>query len=268
MRLSHILFQDLSFGYPGAPTRLIEDLSVHFNPGWTGIVGANGAGKTTVLKLAMGELAPDQGVVRTSEDAIYCPQRTDDAPDMLPDLLEACDHEAAVLIGRLGIQLDWPNRWQTLSHGERKRAQLAVALWRRPAILAVDEPTNHIDAHARELLGGALQSFEGVGLLVSHDRQLLDSLCSQCLFVEPPDAVMRHGGFSVGAGEIAREDTHARRKREGAHRARKALKREAVKRREEASQSHKKRSKSGLAMRGWCRRQAASAVGRSNPPGR
>ncbi|MHC4644638.1 MAG: ATP-binding cassette domain-containing protein [Planctomycetota bacterium] len=72
---------------------------------------------------------------------------------------------------KLGIQDDWVQRWLTLSHGERKRAQIAVALWLKPDVLAVDEPTNHVDAEGREIIGSALHSFDGVGLLVSHDRE-------------------------------------------------------------------------------------------------
>ena len=75
------------------------------------------------------------------------------------------------------------SRWPTLSHGERKRAQIAVALWQQPDVLLLDEPTNHIDITAHELLIEALTSFRGIGLLVSHDRDLLDLLCQQCIFL-------------------------------------------------------------------------------------
>ena len=92
---------------------------------------------------------------------------------------------ALILKSRLGVEEDWETRWSTLSHGERKRAQIGVALWREPDVLAVDEPTNHLDAQARDMLKNALEAFTGVGLLVSHDRELLDSLCDQCCFIDP-----------------------------------------------------------------------------------
>jgi len=97
----------------------------------------DGSGKTTLLQLACGEIAPR---------------------------------------GRLGIELSWMARWSTLSHGERKRAQIATALWQDPAVLAIDEPTNHIRADARALLVAAMSSYRGIGLLVSHDRELLDEV--------------------------------------------------------------------------------------------
>ncbi|MDP6377543.1 MAG: ATP-binding cassette domain-containing protein [Pseudomonadales bacterium] len=74
------------------------------------------------------------------------------------------------------MDLDFGDRWDTLSHGERKRAQFAHALWQRPVLLAIDEPTNHIDRHAREFLLDSLKRLRGVGLLVSHDDRFLDRL--------------------------------------------------------------------------------------------
>ena len=67
-----IVFQNLSFTYDKATQTLFHDLSVHFTRGWTGIVGANGVGKSTILKLATGALEPQQGRVVIPEYAIYC----------------------------------------------------------------------------------------------------------------------------------------------------------------------------------------------------
>jgi ATPase subunit of ABC transporter with duplicated ATPase domains len=104
--------------------------------------------------------------------------------------------EASILKDRLKIDSDWMWRWDTLSHGERKRLQMAVALWQNPDILAVDEPTNHLDITSRNMILSSLQKFQGIGLLVSHDRQLLDLLCHHCLFIEPFSVKMRKGGYS------------------------------------------------------------------------
>jgi len=188
-----ILFQNVSFTYDRATDLLVRDLSVHFTQGWTAIVGANGVGKSTILKLATGNLKAQQGRVIIPEFSIYCQQRTDNAPNQLYDLIHAINGDAFRIKGRLGVGDDWLERWSTLSHGERKRAQIAVAMWRKPQVLAVDEPTNHLDVEAQDLLFEALSTFHGVGMLVSHDRKLLDDLCHQCLFVEPPDAILRPG---------------------------------------------------------------------------
>jgi ATPase subunit of ABC transporter with duplicated ATPase domains len=241
-----ILFQNVSFTYDRAVHPLINDLSAHFSRGWTGIVGANGVGKSTVLKLATGELQPSHGHVFIPDAAIYCQQRTDDVPDQMNELIRAMDGHAFEIKGRLRVDDDWVARWPTLSHGERKRAQIAVAMWRKPLVLAVDEPTNHLDAEAQDLLFAALSNFQGVGLLVSHDRDLLDNLCKQCLFIEPPDALLRPGNYTRGLQQEQRDDTTLQRQRAKAKRAFSNLKREAAKRRDAASKSHRRRSKRGL----------------------
>ena len=247
MTYSEILFHDLAFSYPDTSVALLEGLNLHFPHGWSGIVGPNGAGKTTVLKLATGLLKANSGQVDTPVDAaVYCPQRTDEPPPHFDDLLAADDGQAYQIRGRLGIEADWLLRWDSLSHGERKRAQIGTALWRQPHVLAVDEPTNHLDSGAKALLAEALSSFSGVGLLVSHDRELLDSLCQQCLFVDPPQAVMRPGGFSAGAEQAEREAQTARHQLAQASRQRKRLEREVVRRRDEAARSDKRRSKRNL----------------------
>ncbi len=228
---------------------MIADLSVHLNQGWTGVVGANGVGKSTVLKLATGGLEPQKGRVIIPEFAIYCQQRTDDAPDQLSDLIQAMTGDAFEIKGRLGVEDDWLERWATLSHGERKRAQIAVAMWRNPQVLAVDEPTNHLDVEAQDLLFDALSTFRGVGLLVSHDRQLLDDLCRQCLFVDPPDCILRPGNYSHGMQQASMDAMTAQKQRAKAEQDFLKIKRETTKRRDAAAQAHRKRSKRGLAMK-------------------
>ena len=244
-----ISFLNVSFSYDSATSPLIEGLTVDFPVGWTGIVGANGVGKTTILKLATGALSSQNGVIQSSGNAIYCPQRTDDIPPGFGELIQAMDGEAYRIKAQLGMEDEWLERWDTLSHGERKRAQIGVMLWHRPQALAVDEPTNHLDTEAIDRLAQALCAFRGIGLLVSHDRELLDSLCQQCLFVEPPETVMRPGGYTKGAQQAKREETHARKQRDIARREYAKLTQEAIARREEASKAHQKRSKRGIPIK-------------------
>jgi macrolide transport system ATP-binding/permease protein len=231
------------------PEALLHGLSVSFPAGWTGVVGVNGAGKTTVLKLACGLLKPIAGFIQLPGSAFYCAQRTDDVPELLVSLIEALDGPACELKGRLSVQSDWGRRWDSLSHGERKRAQIAVALWQRPSVLALDEPTNHIDADARAMLTLALQDYRGIGLLVSHDRDLLDSLCHRCLFLSPPDAVLRQGNYSSGRRESIREEEHARNLKELAKQQVERLKTEVDRRASKARNADRKRSKRDLDLR-------------------
>ena len=196
--MHEIRFSGVEFAYETMSAPLLRDLTLHLPLGWTGVVGANGSGKTTLLKLAVGAYRPVVGSVQGPEESVYCAQRTDDPPPLLGPLLAAMDGAAWEIKGRLGLEADWIERWESLSHGERKRAQIAVALWLEPPVLAVDEPTNHIDAQARALLEGALRDYLGVGLLVSHDRDLLDRLCRQCLFLDPPRSHLAAWGLFAG----------------------------------------------------------------------
>ncbi len=116
-------------------------------------------------------------------------------------------------------------------------------------MLAIDEPTNHIDREARALIATALHAFRGVGLLVSHDRDLLDSLCQQCPFVEPPTVITRPGGVTKGL-QIDRQEQQTLQKQQlQKNREYNRLHREAVKRRELGQQADKRRSKRGIAQK-------------------
>lgn len=229
-----LVFQSVEFAHPGMTAPLFADLTVQFPSGWTGVVGPNGAGKTTLLRVAVGQIAAQGGAVQRQGLALYVEQRTDDAPEYFEDFIWAPD--AAVLKARLRVGDDWPERWSTLSHGERKRAQIAVALWREPAVLALDEPSNHIDSDARRLLLHALADFTGIGLLVSHDRSLLDELCSQCLLLDPPDAVLRPGGVTEAMEQQDNEETAARAANDALRQTENRLRAEAQRRRVIADQ--------------------------------
>ncbi|MBW2514466.1 MAG: ABC-F family ATP-binding cassette domain-containing protein [Deltaproteobacteria bacterium] len=241
-----VVFQNVNFAYGKATQALFTDLSLHLTKGWTGIVGANVVGKSTILKLATGELEPLSGDVAIPEFPIYCPQRTDTVPDHLQALVHAMDGDAFEIKGRLCIEDGWIDRWDTLSHGERKRAQIAVSLWRQPQVLAVDEPTNHLDMGAQQMLFAALSAFHGVGILVSHDRKLLDELCHQCLFVEPPNAILRPGNYTQGQQLAEKEEMHAVKQRQQAKHELSKIKHEAARRRDAASRADRKRSKRGI----------------------
>ena len=234
MASAQLILQSVEFAHPGMTAPLFTDLTVQFPAGWTGIVGPNGAGKTTLLKVATGELAVQSGSVQRQGLALYVAQRTDEPPEFFEDFIWAPD--AAVLKARLRVGEDWPERWATLSHGERKRAQIAVALWREPAVLALDEPSNHIDAEACRLLWEALEDFCGIGLLVSHDRTLLDGLCSQCLLLDPPSAVLRPGGVTEALEQQEREETFAQGANDALRQTANRLKAEAQRRRVIADQ--------------------------------
>jgi macrolide transport system ATP-binding/permease protein len=251
MSKPYLKFHEIAFAYDTAPEPLFQEITLHFSRGWTGIVGANGTGKTTLLRLAAGQLEPQEGVVEITRGTgcLYCPQRTDNKPGEMDEFLKAPDKPAQIIKGRLNIGLDWAERWNTLSHGERKRVQIGIALWREPAVLAVDEPTNHLDSQTRQYILNALQEYAGIGLLVSHDRQLLDTLCNQCVFIDPPTVTVRPGGYSNGMDIIREEEKYILRRHQENKRLFKKTKKEAARRKNQARQADKKRSKRGLAAK-------------------
>lgn len=240
---------NIEYAYPSASEPTLRGLSVAFPQGWTGLVGDNGSGKTTLALIACGLLQPDVGVVTPALFARYCPQDATKAPDDLIEFANAYDKVAVRLRGDLAIEEDWFRRYETLSCGQQKRVQVACALWANPDVLAMDEPTNHLDALTKRAITAALLRFSGIGLLVSHDRELLDMLCSQCLFVAHGSAVMRPGGYSQASSQAALERSSAIHARENARKEKTRIEREAQRRREEASRTAGRRSLRGIDKR-------------------
>jgi ATPase subunit of ABC transporter with duplicated ATPase domains len=200
---------DLSFAYSSAVS-VIDDLTAHIGPGWTGVVGANGAGKTTLLRLAAGELTPTSGrVVTDPGDALVTAvEQTIDRPRPgVEALADSDDPDARRWIGRLDLDPGQLDRWATLSPGERKRWQVAASLATRPDILLLDEPTNHIDAEARALVVAALAQFTGVGLIVSHDRALLDELTTRTLRIDRTTSSLWNGNYTTARAAWEAHDT-------------------------------------------------------------
>lgn len=197
-----ITLHNVSYTYDDSPVPALEGLSATFAEGWTGIVGNNGAGKSTLLKLLCGHLRPDGGTIRPAASGVYCAQETALEPENLYDFASDYSAKAVRLRASLELEDDWLWRYGTLSHGERKRIQVACALSLNPAVVSLDEPTNHLDSQTREVLLGALKAHRGVGLLVSHDRRFLDELVSQCLFIDAGRATMIPGSYTEAKAQL------------------------------------------------------------------
>jgi len=239
----------LTFSFENSIEPLLDSISFQIEKGWTGIVGANGCGKTTLLKLLCGLLQPDSGSINFKGLSLYYEQRTDSMPTVFPDLLSSTDKSAVKIKTSLEIKDEWQYRWNTLSHGERKRCQTGAALFLNPAVLAMDEPSNHLDHSSKIILYNALKSFKGIGLLISHDRELLDNLCSHTLFIFPPKIDFRKCNYSAASKEIDVENESRLRKFELAARELKKLKRKTARQREKAGQSDKKKSKKHISSK-------------------
>ncbi|HEX8698516.1 MAG TPA: ATP-binding cassette domain-containing protein [Myxococcaceae bacterium] len=188
----------VSFAFSDAVS-LLSGLEFHLSPGWTGLVGANGAGKSTLLRLLSGELKPTEGHFQYEPPSPLlrlCPQSVEALTPDISAFAESWDAVARRVLGQLGLDPGALERWPTLSPGERKRWQIGAALASEPNVLLLDEPTNHLDAEARGWLISALRRFRGIGVVVSHDRTLLEELTTSTLRVHAGEARLWPGAYS------------------------------------------------------------------------
>ncbi|MFC6635550.1 ATP-binding cassette domain-containing protein [Microbulbifer taiwanensis] len=207
---------EVSFAYPGeAP--LVRDLSFTLMRGdKVGLIGPNGVGKSTLIRLLLGELQPDSGKVRlgTKQQVAYFDQRRDQLNPELTVLDNVAGGRESITVGgksrhAMSYLADFlfsgvkaRTRVEALSGGERNRALLAK-LFSQPAnILVLDEPTNDLDVETLELLEQLLLEFSGTVLLVSHDRAFLDNVVDSCLAFEGDGQVREYVG---GYGDFLRQ---------------------------------------------------------------
>jgi ATPase subunit of ABC transporter with duplicated ATPase domains len=181
--MAKVRLQGVGFGFRD-DVPLLSRVDLAFDQGFSAIVGGNGAGKSTLLRLVAGELAPETGLVVVDGRVALCAQEVAVLDPSIVTFAEAGDGPARALRGRLALDARALGRWSTLSPGERKRWQIAAALHGAPEILLLDEPTNHVDVEARALLLSALARFDGIGLVVSHDRDFLDALAHSIVRID------------------------------------------------------------------------------------
>ena len=177
--------------------KLFEDASFSLQEGEkVGVIGINGTGKTTLLKLIMGTEEPEEGNITIANHVVmrYLPQHPEFAADKssLECVLQgnvteenrwSIESEAKTMMTRLGIQ-DFTQPAGQLSGGQRKRLALISALLSPADILLLDEPTNHLDNDMADWLEDYLKKWKGAFLMVTHDRYFLDSVCNRIIEID------------------------------------------------------------------------------------
>ncbi|OUD08488.1 ABC transporter [Marivivens niveibacter] len=200
--MTSVSIANLTWQTPSNNT-FFDDLTLTFGPGRTGLVGRNGTGKSTLLRLIAGELAPVGGSITGSSSIGHLRQSADEASatsvadlfgvtDQLRILSRAEHGEATAddlavadwtlearleaALTSLGLDLSPNTKMSSLSCGQRTRAALAALLFADPDVLLLDEPTNHLDRAGREYMMNVLRGWTGCVIVASHDRTLLECM--------------------------------------------------------------------------------------------
>ncbi len=203
-----ILIKHASLSYADRP--VLRDVDMEIVPGARlGIVGSNGSGKTSLLRLISGETAPTDGEVERGETTkISCFEQT---ADSVPQDISILDYirghaervslapgaslEASLLLERFGFSRDFQALTVgKLSGGERRRLQLVRVLVEAPNVLLLDEPTNDLDIETIEALEDFLENFQGCVIAVSHDRIFLDRIARTLLVLDGKGNVLPYNG--------------------------------------------------------------------------
>ena len=188
--------------------KLLTDMTLYIGEhDRIGVVGINGTGKSTLLKILAGLEEPDSGTVMRKNGlrVSFLPQMPDysvertaveqvlfDAPK---DVGAPDEYEAKTLLSQFGIS-DFDADVRTLSGGQKKRVALAAALIRPVDLLLLDEPTNHIDAQTIALLEEKLGKYRGALMMVTHDRYFLDRVCNRIAEISGGELYLHDGNFS------------------------------------------------------------------------
>lgn len=267
----HIIIQNLTYQYESQSEPLFQNINLHFSKGWTGIVGKNGSGKSTLAKIIAKEILPDKGIVLGNEFVCSISQGTEVSEKELTDFLYDDTKESGFWKNLLAITIQSVEDYEYLSFGEKRRILLAMALSKNSDVLILDEPTNHLDSKTEQIIRNAILFYKGIGILISHDRSLLDEIVTSCVFLEKNFFSKRPGNYSEGKKEIQREAEERIHNWEMAKTERKKLDGELKRRREEASLSHKHRSKKGLDIHdhdGRQKKNLARVTGKDGQAGR
>jgi ATP-binding cassette subfamily F protein 3 len=189
-----ITVEDVSFGY-SASLRLLDKVDRVVRAGdRIGLVGVNGSGKTTFLRVLIGELAADSGNIVYSKGVSIGYFAQEQLKSLRPEwsplkhllVLDEppTDQEARDFLGGFGFSHQMClEPCANFSGGEKARLALAIIVYQAPNLLILDEPTNHLDMETRDALDMALQNFNGALILVSHDKHLLSSIADSFWWV-------------------------------------------------------------------------------------
>ncbi|MEG0494488.1 MAG: ABC-F type ribosomal protection protein [Clostridia bacterium] len=211
--------RNLSFTYEGSYTPVFTKANINLDTGWRlGLVGRNGRGKTTLLRLMLGEYAY-QGVMELPLPVAYFPYEVADASQTTRMVLEAAAPQVPSwrLLRELQLlrvtETVLDRAFCTLSKGEQTKALLCVLFARQDVYPLIDEPTNHLDLHGRELVADYLRGKEGF-LLVSHDRAFLNRCIDHVLSINKQGMQVIRGDYDTWEAQFNSQNDFERSRNE------------------------------------------------------
>ena len=244
--MNSLKIRNLSYKYSSAAQPIFNAINLDFEEGWSAVTGINGSGKSTLLKLISKELKSEKGMIVGNSLVVYCAQNTEFPPKELEEFMMTYTREAYKLRDLLQVKDEWLGSWELLSHGERKRLQLAVALSSESDVLMVDEPTNHLDSQSQAIVVEALKSYRGIGILVSHDRTLLDALSQHTVMIKAGKVLKYRSKFSFAEQSYSETLSHKKKVLSEQEHELKKIKKVVQVQREKVSLAKKKFSKKGV----------------------
>lgn len=209
--MSIINISNLTFAYDASYENILENVSLRLDTDWKlGLIGRNGRGKTTFLRLLMGQYEY-RGSITSSVDFDYFPFEIKDKSMFAADIAEEINSDfeywrLARELNLLGLSEELLYRpIDTLSHGERTKIMLAMLFMKQDNFLLIDEPTNHLDTAGRQKVSEYLSSKKGF-ILVSHDRRFIDNCVDHILSINREDIELQKGNFSSWFENKTRQD--------------------------------------------------------------
>lgn len=185
--------------------KILENIDIDvYKTDRIGIIGANGIGKSTIIKMIMGELRPDDGeitlgsnVVRgyydQTQEKLHDVDIIDEILDAYPDLTIGEARNYLAMFNFQGEEVF--KRVYDLSGGEKGRLSLLKLMLKKPNFLLMDEPTNHLDIDSKEILEDALNDYNATFIVISHDRYFLNKVTNKIILIEPDSATLYYGNY-------------------------------------------------------------------------
>lgn len=268
--MGKIIFEKVDFHYPEIYTPVFEKVSICVDTQWKlGLIGRNGRGKTTLLRLMSGELSPTGGGIKRDVNVEYFPYHYSGDVEITMDVIKECigglysleQHledavslekymeldgfcmegkirKEAAKIGLKDSVLD--RKFDTLSGGERAKALIVALFLKQNTFILLDEPTNHLDSCGKEELGYYLRRKRGF-VLVSHDRAFLDCAADHILSINKTNVAIEKGNYTTWENNKRMIEEYERRTSENLQREITRMEESIVQKRDWAEVSNKQK---------------------------